>query len=321
MSHGRFLAALAVAVISNVGLSANVWAASGCEGALKESPDLPPSMLRATSDTMEKGQVMVSGFTIVRAGSHLSAVRADAPEGARTINRINAEPNFHIGRVARLSENEVVVEYFRDGDYYKNITAASSVQILKVESDGRFVPVQKFDGTETDRISLRDTIGESGLVLQTRGGLNSGNSVQVYRREAGGKFRLDGKLDRTEYTDVGPSVVDPNSYYVITRFSYFHKQDSLLRFVPGQKKPEVVLEGGKKDTPAGILYNPDPKKVFRLTGDYFGRGFTGSSSANHRDIEVFQVTKQGKAVKVGDLPLQSRGVDRRFARQVEAIDN
>lgn len=118
---------------------------------------------------------MVSGFTIVPSRTHLSAVRADAPEGARIVNRINAEPQFYIGEISRLSETEVVVEYRRCAHYYDKFSEASSVQVLRVENDGRFVPVQKFDGTETNKISFRDTIGENGLVLQTRGGLNSGN--------------------------------------------------------------------------------------------------------------------------------------------------
>lgn len=131
---------------------------------------------------------------------------------------------------------------------------------------------------------------------------------------------MDSKHDRTESLDLGPSVSNPNAYFIVSRFSYFHDQNSLLRFVPGSKKPELVLEGDKKDTPPGILVNRDPKSIYRLTGDYFGRGFTGSSSRHLQDIEVFQVNAKGDAKKIGDTPVEMRNIHRGYHRTVESVD-
>jgi hypothetical protein len=319
MISGRFAVAIGLILIANLVLSSKSSAANSCGQLFDVASDLPSQTLAATAATMEKGQIIVSGFIIVSGGDYLRAGRADEAAVIRYNNRIDAEPGFKIRNLTRLTDSEIVVEYHRAPVPDQKIVESSSVQILKIDREGRFHPVQKFDGNKAKNISFRDAFdGGNGLVLETRGDMNSGNTLVVFRRSSHGDFSLAGVFPKTEYTELGPSAIDPKDYFFATRFSYFHPEYSLYKFVSGSMSPKLLLSGGKREEPGGILHNPEPPSIYRLTGDFFGRGETGSSSLRLREIEVFQVTPKG-AEKIGDIPVNERDL-RDYDRRVEAID-
>lgn len=315
-NHG-LLVLLSIVLVSGSWSNAS---AQSCDSAFKKAGLLSEPSLKARGTKYDIGPILVNGYSVTNDGRSLSTFRVDAPEGARLIDRINTEPTFVSSNLVKISDSEFMITYQRE---YESLHLGDprSIQIFKVLSDGKIVGQQKIEAPSGSRDFHEFGNPDSNtLVAVSHDGLNSGQTLYVYRRQADGKFKETNRLKKMTVGRPQASPVEPGVVLVKMDYSYFHPETAILR-IPPEGRAEISLRAGKINRHEGLDHSAEPADIFPLTSRLKARGLRSYDAQSVNGFEVFAAEPNGSWKSLGNFSLEKRDVIRGVRRYVSEVND